>query len=100
PDPRSRGSGDRAPASRARGAKPMTNTILRSKSLSIETPAGRPLIRDLSSSLGHDRVALIGRNGVGKSSLLRVLAGEAEPARGSVHASVEPVLVRQELRDC
>src|SRR5690606_37756090 len=62
------------------------------------TPAGRPLIRDLGLSLGHDRVALIGRNGAGKSSLLRVLAGEVEPAQGSVHASAEPVLVGQELR--
>src|SRR5947199_8073001 len=31
-----------------------------------------------------DRVALVGRNGAGKTSLLRVLAGEAQPLAGSV----------------
>src|SRR5947209_18525359 len=31
-----------------------------------------------------DKVALVGRNGAGKTSLLRVLAGEAQPLEGSV----------------
>ncbi len=34
-----------------------------------------------------DRLALIGRNGAGKTSLLRVLAGVYEPTRGSVDLS-------------
>ena len=34
-----------------------------------------------------DKVALVGRNGAGKTSLLRVLAGDAEPVAGSVTRS-------------
>jgi ABC transport system ATP-binding/permease protein len=34
-----------------------------------------------------ERIALIGRNGAGKSSLLKVLAGELPPDRGSIWRS-------------
>ena len=33
---------------------------------------------------GPERIALTGRNGVGKSTLLRIIAGELEPAQGTV----------------
>jgi ATPase subunit of ABC transporter with duplicated ATPase domains len=42
-----------------------------------------------------DRVALIGRNGVGKSTLLQVLAGERAADSGEVMCSGERVLVPQ-----
>ncbi len=44
---------------------------------------GKPLFASLSLSLGAgERACLVGRNGSGKSSLLRVLAGELELDRG------------------
>ena len=44
---------------------------------------GEPLFADLSLVVHEgDRVALVGRNGEGKSTLLRVMAGLAEPDRG------------------
>src|SRR5215475_2100194 len=44
-----------------------------------------PLFRDVHLVLGTgDRVGLVGPNGVGKSSLLRVLVGELRPATGHV----------------
>ncbi|MCA9712456.1 MAG: glycoside hydrolase family 3 protein, partial [Myxococcales bacterium] len=46
--------------------------------------------------LGAERVAVLGRNGVGKSTLLELLAGSAQPQRGTVVARVRPRLVRQD----
>lgn len=74
----------------------MTTAYVQTKRLCLATPEHRPLIRDLSMSLARDRVALIGRNGVGKSTLLRLLAGELEPDRGALIRRVEPAFVRQE----
>lgn len=54
----------------------------------IESPSGRVLVQSLSLSLGAERVALVGRNGVGKTLLLEALAsGEIAGYRrgGAVH---------------
>jgi ATP-binding cassette subfamily F protein 3 len=46
---------------------------------------GRTLIRDFSLSIGsRDRVCVIGKNGRGKTTLLRLLAGDLKPQRGEV----------------
>lgn len=50
----------------------------------IHTPGGRPLFEGLDLSIPAGRVALVGRNGVGKSLLLASLAGMHEPERGSI----------------
>ncbi len=45
------------------------------------TVAGRPLLRDASFVVGKgDKAAVVGRNGVGKSSLVSLLVGEPSPA--------------------
>ncbi|WP_227000533.1 ABC-F family ATP-binding cassette domain-containing protein [Protaetiibacter intestinalis] len=44
------------------------------------------------------RVGLLGENGVGKSTLLAVLAGELEPDTGRVERPVATALLRQEVR--
>ncbi len=44
------------------------------------------LFWDVSCSIAHgDRIALVGRNGTGKSTLLRILAGLEPPTSGRVH---------------
>lgn len=46
---------------------------------------GRPLVRNLSTTvLRGDRVGLIGRNGVGKTTLIRLLLGQLAPQSGEV----------------
>ena len=53
-------------------------------SICLTTPDGRPLFDGLTLALGRERTGLVGRNGCGKSSLLRLIAGEIEPASGSL----------------
>jgi ATPase subunit of ABC transporter with duplicated ATPase domains len=56
-------------------------------SISLSTPDGRPLFDGLTLALGRERTGLVGRNGGGKSTLLRLISGETEPAKGSIHRS-------------
>src|SRR5512146_883895 len=65
--------------------------------LSLKTPDGRPLFENLTLSLGAERTGLVGRNGVGKTSLLRVLAGELAPADGAVSVRGRIGRLRQTL---
>ena len=52
------------------------------------TFGGNPLLRDLSLVIHEgDRVALVGRNGEGKSTLMKVIAGLVDPDAGDVIAS-------------
>jgi ATPase subunit of ABC transporter with duplicated ATPase domains len=54
------------------------------ESLSVRY-GGPPVLRDVGFRAGRgDRIVIIGRNGAGKSSLLRCLAGVQEPTTGSV----------------
>ena len=46
-----------------------------------------------------DRIGLVGRNGAGKTTLTRVLAGEKEPASGSVTTSGTIGYLPQDPRD-
>jgi ATPase subunit of ABC transporter with duplicated ATPase domains len=52
--------------------------------LSCSTPDNQPLFTGLDLSFGNHRTGLIGRNGIGKSTLLRIVAGLIHPASGSV----------------
>ena len=48
-------------------------------------PGGEPLIRDFSMVLQRgDRIGLLGANGTGKSTLLKLLLGELQPTSGSI----------------
>jgi iron complex transport system ATP-binding protein len=58
--------------------------LLECRGVSVRVP-GRELVRDLSFAVrAATMVAVLGRNGAGKSSLLHVLAGLTEPAAGEV----------------
>jgi ATPase subunit of ABC transporter with duplicated ATPase domains len=52
--------------------------------LSFQWPDGTTVFEGLSLSIGRGRTGLVGTNGTGKSTLLRLLAGELRPSQGSV----------------
>ena len=47
-------------------------------------PDGRLLLDNLNGNFGKERTALVGRNGVGKTVLAKILAGLMPPSAGSV----------------
>lgn len=57
--------------------------------VSLSTPSGRMLFRELNLRLQNEHVGIVGRNGVGKSTLLSLLAGLTEPSSGSAQARGE-----------
>ncbi|MEJ7801562.1 MAG: ATP-binding cassette domain-containing protein [Ilumatobacter sp.] len=64
--------------------------------LGWKLPSGEELFRDVSFSVGNgDRVALVGANGVGKSSLIRILIGEQPPSFGSISIDGRLGVMRQ-----
>ncbi|MBI5420104.1 MAG: ABC-F family ATP-binding cassette domain-containing protein [Deltaproteobacteria bacterium] len=59
--------------------------MLAARDLSFGYDARRSLIEGLSLSVGRrDRIAVVGPNGRGKTTLLRLLAGELAPVSGAV----------------
>ncbi len=64
--------------------------------LSWSTPDGTPLLTDLTLAFGPERTGIVGRNGTGKSTLLRLVAGRLAPTSGSVTVTGSLALMRQE----
>jgi ATPase subunit of ABC transporter with duplicated ATPase domains len=52
--------------------------------LSFRWPDGTTVFDGLNLGIGRGRTGLVGANGTGKSTLLRLLAGQLRPAQGSV----------------
>ena len=63
--------------------------------LSCRTPDGRPLFDNLTLSLADERTGLVGRNGVGKSTLIRAIVGEVAPAAGTIAVAGRIGVLRQ-----
>lgn len=60
------------------------------------TPRGIPLFTDLTLGFGPERTGLVGRNGTGKSTLLRLIAGDLAPQTGTVQRQGRLGWLRQE----
>lgn len=63
--------------------------------LSWQTPSNHALFDDINLTFGPGRTGLVGRNGTGKSTLLRLIAGELSPSRGSITGPISIGYLKQ-----
>jgi ATPase subunit of ABC transporter with duplicated ATPase domains len=61
-------------------------------------PDGRAVLSDLDLRFPCERVGVVGRNGVGKSTLLRLIAGELTPASGTIAIDGTVAMMRQTVQ--
>jgi ATPase subunit of ABC transporter with duplicated ATPase domains len=66
--------------------------------LSWSTPDGRPLFSSIDLSFGPERAGLVGRNGVGKTTILKLVAGDIQPQAGSVSVQGRIGMMRQNVQ--
>merc|ERR1711981_1413912 len=68
------------------GVKSRSKVILRMNSVTFQYPTkDKPTIMDVSLTVSQvSRVAVIGANGAGKSTAIKVLVGEQKPTEGSI----------------
>lgn len=67
--------------------------------LSWSTPDGTPLFKKLNLTFGPERTGIVGINGVGKSTILRLISGDLVPASGEVRLSGSVAMMRQDAGD-
>ncbi|WP_271952169.1 ATP-binding cassette domain-containing protein [Ruegeria faecimaris] len=63
--------------------------------LSWHTPDNNTLFSELDLTFGLRRTGLVGRNGTGKTTLLRLIAGEMTPASGAINTPETLGFLRQ-----
>ncbi len=64
--------------------------------LAWKLPGGEELFRDVAFNVGNgDRVALVGANGVGKTTLFRLITGDIQPTDGTISVDGQLGVMRQ-----
>ncbi|PSO21267.1 ABC-F family ATP-binding cassette domain-containing protein [Bradyrhizobium sp. MOS003] len=66
--------------------------------LSLSTPDGRSLLSSIDLTFAAERTGLVGRNGVGKTTLLASISGEHLPQSGRVLVNGSIGLLRQDVQ--
>ncbi|MBW8813893.1 MAG: ABC-F family ATP-binding cassette domain-containing protein [Caulobacterales bacterium] len=65
--------------------------------LSYASPDSKPLFENLTLAFGPERTGLVGRNGVGKTTLVRLILGELAPTAGGLAVRGRVGVLRQAL---
>ncbi len=71
------------------------HALIELSQVSVRTVNQRPLFEGLNLRIAREHVAIVGRNGVGKSTLLALIAGEVEADQGRVRTRSKPYFVPQ-----
>ncbi|MDC9832745.1 ABC-F family ATP-binding cassette domain-containing protein [Rhizobium binxianense] len=66
--------------------------------LSWSAPDGRSLFSNLDLSFGAERTGLVGRNGVGKTTLLKLISGEVRPLSGTISVNGSLGILHQSVQ--
>ncbi|GAA3030070.1 hypothetical protein GCM10020000_03400 [Streptomyces olivoverticillatus] len=70
----------------------MSDVSVVCSNLSFAWPDDTPVFQDLSFALASGRTGLVAPNGTGKSTLLKLIAGDLHPRTGSVSVARHPRL--------
>ena len=74
--------------------------LVAAQELSYSAPKGRPLVQDLTFTVSRrEIVAIIGPNGIGKSTLLRVIQNDVKPSNGKVKVSAPKISYLSQLHN-
>ncbi len=73
-------------------------SIVTVRGVSFELPNGRELFNSLNFTLDRRLTALVGPNGVGKTTLAKLLCGELPPASGTIQRN-EPITFFPQRKD-
>lgn len=65
--------------------------------VSFAWPDGTEAFNDLNAVFSNGRTGLVGENGTGKTTLLRLISGELTPATGAISASGQVGYLPQQL---
>ncbi|EBY7416007.1 ATP-binding cassette domain-containing protein, partial [Salmonella enterica subsp. enterica serovar Alachua] len=60
------------------------SSLLTLQDISCVTADGRTLFSGINFSVTEGRIGLVGRNGIGKSTLLKIMSGDLLPSSGTV----------------
>ena len=77
------------------------NDVVYAENLSFAYPGAEPLFRNVGLDIKkHDRICLVGANGIGKTTLLKIMLGQLRPSTGYVRLgqNVMPGYYDQEQR--
>ena len=71
------------------------SSFLTLDSVALATPSGRLLFSDLTLTVGRECVGVVGRNGTGKSTLLRAILGQTPLQSGAVAVNGSVAVLEQ-----
>lgn len=69
------------------------------RDVSFATADGHSLFKHINLTFSHERTGLVGRNGVGKTTLLRLISGDLAPTSGAITLSGKLGFLRQNPDD-